>query len=206
MRMCSRLLLAGVAAGSLLLFAGCAAFRTKVSEVDPEKTTHMDNRYDYSDLHKLTTQITDELLSSKFVTEQTGQPIMIVYGVQPRTQMFVDTKALTDTIRTALFKSEKFQFVNETQRDNLLKEQGYQQANVEDKTRVAVGKQLGAKYMMTGSLVETKKSTGRQVRVSETELMWYQLTFEISDLETGMIAWTTQKEFARQARKPLIGW
>jgi hypothetical protein len=29
---------------------------------------------------------------------------------------------------------------------------------------------------------------------------------EITDLETGLIAWTTEKEFARQASLPLIGW
>jgi PBP1b-binding outer membrane lipoprotein LpoB len=60
--------------------------------------------------------------------------------------------------------------------------------------------------MLTGALVEMEKRTGKQVRVSKTELMYYQLTVDVTDLESGLIVWSTTKEFARQARKPLIGW
>ena len=35
-------------------------------------------------------------------------------------------RGVTDTIRNALFKSGKFQFINESRRDDLLKEQGFQ--------------------------------------------------------------------------------
>ena len=98
------------------------------------------------------------------------------------------------------------QFVNESRRQELMKEQGFQTQNATDDTRVAVGKQLGAKFMLTGALIEMQKQTGKQVRVSKTELVYYQLTIEITDLETGIIAWSTQEEFARTAREPLIGW
>jgi PBP1b-binding outer membrane lipoprotein LpoB len=42
--------------------------------------------------------------------------------------------------------------------------------------------------------------------VSRTEINYYKLTVEVTDLESGLIAWTTEKEFARAARLPLIGW
>ena len=44
------------------------------------------------------------------------------------------------------------------------------------------------------------------MRVSRQELNYYKLTVEVTDLESGLIAFTTEKEFARQASKPLIGW
>ena len=61
-------------------------------------------------------------------------------------------------------------------------------------------------YMLTGSLVEIKKESPRQVRASKQEQVFYQLTMEITDLQTGLIAWTTQKERLRGASKPLVGW
>jgi PBP1b-binding outer membrane lipoprotein LpoB len=69
-----------------------------------------------------------------------------------------------------------------------------------------VGRQLGARYMLTGSLVKITKDTPRQVRLSKQEQVYFQLTIEVTDLETGLIAWTTQKERVRGASKPLIGW
>jgi PBP1b-binding outer membrane lipoprotein LpoB len=42
--------------------------------------------------------------------------------------------------------------------------------------------------------------------VSRKEEIYYQLTIEVTDLETGLIAWTQQKERARGASKPVVGW
>ena len=88
----------------------------------------------------------------------------------------------------------------------MLKEKGYQLANCTPETRVAIGKELGARYMLTGSLVEIKKEEPRQVRLSKAEEVYYQLTVEITDLETSLIAWTAQKERARGGSKPVLGW
>ena len=105
-----------------------------------------------------------------------------------------------------VIQSGRAQFINETRRDDLLREQGYQAQHATMESQVSAGKQLGAKYMLSGSLVEMKNRSPRQVRLSKQELNYYKLTLEITDLETSLIAWTTEREFARQVSKPLIGW
>ncbi len=206
MKTISRLILSAILGTFVMSLSGCAMFRVKVKDDDVQNMPAFDATYGPQDLRKLSEQIAGEIAGSAFVQELPGNPIMIIYGVQPRTETFVDTQALTDRIRTTLMQSSKIRFVNDARRQDLLKEQGYQSAHATDESRTAVGKQLGAKYMMTGSLVEMKKQTGKQARVSKSELVYYQLTFDISDLETGIIAWSTTKEFAREARTPLIGW
>ncbi len=186
--------------------AGCAMFRIKVKDDDVSDMPAFDAKYGPQDLRKLSEQIAGEIAASEFVKTLPGNPIMIIYGVQPRTETFVDTQALTDRIRTTLMQQSKIRFVNEARRQELMKEQGFQAANATEETRTAVGKQLGAQFMMTGALIEMKKQTGKQARVSKSELVYYQLTFDITDLETGIIAWSTTQEFAREARTPLIGW
>ncbi len=193
-------------AGIMVFSSGCAMFRTSVQDKDVSELPAYDASYGAQDLRALSRDIVNDIASSSFIKEQNGNPIMIIYGVQPRTTTFVDTQALTDRIRTSLTQTTPIRFVNESRRQELLKEQGYQAAQATPETQTAIGRQLGAKFMLTGSLVEITKQTGRQVRVSKSKLVYYQLTMDITDLETGIIAWSTQKEFARNERQPLIGW
>lgn len=193
-------------AAALALSTGCAAFRASTTDVDVNQPKHMSQNYDYTDMRNITQGVVDEIGASPFLSNQPQPPIMMVAGVQNRTSRYVDTKALTDKIRTSLIQSGKAQFVNEARREELLKEQGYQAAHATPATQAAVGRQLGAKYMVSGSLIEMESSSPRQVRVSKQKLSYYKLTVEVTDLESGLITWTTEKEFARQASLPLIGW
>ncbi len=185
--------------------AGCAAFRAKVSEVDVRETRHMSSRYDYSDMRQISRNVVAEM-ESKFLAAFPQPPVMMIAGVQNRTSQYVDTKNLTDRVRTMLIQGGKARFVNEARREDLLKEQGYTAANATPETQVAIGRQLGAKFMISGSLTEMKDESPRQVRVSKTKVNYYKLTFEVTDLETAEIKWIHEEEFAREARLPLIGW
>ena len=200
------MLVAGTVSCVALGSSGCAMFRSSTKEVDVNQEKHMDADYDYSDMRNISADVANELLGSAFLGKFSEPPIFMIAGVENRTSNYVDTKGLTDKIRTALFNAGKAQFVNEARREDLLKEQGYQAANATPETQTAVGRQLGAKFMISGSLMEMRNDSPKQVRVSKQKLNYYKLTVEVTDLETGLMAWTTEKEFARQASLPLIGW
>ena len=59
---------------------------------------------------------------------------------------------------------------------------------------------------MSGSFTEMETDSQRQVRVSKKKIKYYKLTIELTDLETGIIEESIEKEFARQASLPIIGW
>jgi len=191
---------------SLPLLTGCAAFRAKTTDVSVDEMGHFKADYDATDMRKVTSAVVNQLLSSPLVANATPPLIMMISGVQNRTSEYVDTKNLTDRMRTLLIQSGKVQFINAARREDLLKEQGYQAANATAATQAGIGQQLGAKYMVTGSLTEMTQSTPRQVRVSKTKMNYYKLTIEVTDLQSGLITWTCEEEFARKARTPLIGW
>lgn len=190
----------------VLFSSGCAMFRAKTTDVEVDQMGHYQADYDATDMRKITQSVVNQVLGSPWLNNQSEAPIMVDAGVENRTSEYVDTKNLTDRMRTLLLQSGKVQFVNAQRRDDLLKEQGYQAANATASTQAAIGQQLGAKYMLTGSLTEMTQKTARQVRVSKTEQKYYKLTIEINDLTNGLIVWTTEEEFARAARQPLIGW
>mgnify|MGYP001332621102 FL=1 len=207
MKELNRMLVPAIALGLTVvsLNTGCAAFRASTSDVDVNRTTHMKEDFDFVDMRQISQSIADEMIAT-FLSRPGAPPIMMIPGIENRTSQYVDTKALTDRMRTEVIRSGRAQFVNEARRADLMKEQGYQAANVTPETQVAIGRQLGAKYMITGSLIEMSQRTPRQVRVSKTKENYYKLTLEVTDLETGLISWTTDREFARAATLPLIGW
>ncbi len=185
---------------------GCAMFRAKVSDVNIDNSDPMRAQFDFRDLRTISAEIVDQFLGSPFMSRQTDTPTVAIRGIENRTTDYLDTKALTDTMRTKLIQSGRVQFVNVERRADLAGEQGYQAANAAPGTAVEIGQQAAARYMFTGSIVEMTQRSPRQVRVSKTRERFYQLTVEVTDLQTGLIAWTTQSEFARAERQPLIGW
>lgn len=203
MRHLAILLLCG---GLLIGNAGCAAFRANVSDVDLDNSRPMRARFDFRDLRTITAEVVDQFLASEFIARQPEIPTIAIRGIENRTTEYLDTKALTDTMRTRLIQSGRVQFVNVERREDLAKEQGYQAAHAAPGTAVEIGQQAAARYMLTGSIVEMTQQSPRQVRVSKTKERFYQLTVEVTDLRTGVITWTTQVEFARAERQPLIGW
>ena len=197
----------GVVMLSLVVFtgSGCAAFRARTADVDVEERRHLDSRYDYSDMRELSQGVADEMIASPILAGD-EPPVLMIAGVQNRTSQYVDTKNLTDRIRSLLFQSGQARFVNEARREDLLREQGYQAQHVTPEQQVEIGRQLGAGYMISGSLTEMESRSPRQVRVSRTRINYYKLTFEVTHLESGEIVWLTERDFAREARLPLIGW
>jgi len=194
------------AAGIALYMSGCAAFRASTENVSVSEERHFDSRFDATDMRSITGQAVDNFLASEFLARQPDRPVMMIAGVQNRTNDHIDTKNITDRIRTMIFRTSKVRFVNEARRADLLEEQGYQAANVTPEMQVGIGKQLGAQYMVSGSLTEIKRTSPKQVRVSKQVLRNYKFTIEVTDLESGEIAWIDEIEFARQASQPLIGW
>lgn len=190
----------------VVLLPGCAAFRASTKSVDVSDEIHMRETFDYSDMRDFTEKVATELAASDFAASAEEKPVLMVAGIQNRTSQYLDTKNLSDRIRTLLFKTGKFRFINAARRDDLLKEQGYQAQHASLDTQRKIGQQLGAGYMLSGSITEMKHTSPRQVRVSKQKLNYYKLTVEVTDLDTGELMWTDEQELARQASQPIIGW
>jgi uncharacterized protein (TIGR02722 family) len=186
------------------LMSGCAAFRISVKEQDPKDVKDMGVGYDQKDMLKWGELISKDIIDHPFM--KSNKPLIADLGIQNRTKEHLDMQSLADTITTHLLDSGKVRLVNTADRDKLLKEQGFQLANCTMATRSKIGKQLGAKYMLTGGLVEMRQESGKQVRVSKKNNAYYQLTINITDLETGEIVMKKQRDRLRRESKPILGW
>jgi len=187
----------------ILMGFGC---RVAVKSVNPSQDVRYTAEYGYTDLKVLSAEMSKRILASKVAAEE-KPPVLIVFPVENRTSEHIDTRALSDAIRTELFKSGKFQFVNEAQRKKVEGELNYQaQGLISPESRIQIGKQVGAKYMLTGTIISISQSELKQVRIKKKNLRYYRLTLEITDLTTNLIVWTDEQEIVREQSRPFVGW
>jgi len=197
---CSMVLSTGI-----LALTGCSAFRQSVGDQDPTGASTLTARFDQRDLIEMANQLKDDILNHPFPREGEN-PIIAPLGIQNNTRTHLDVDALEKTLVTELLNTGKMRFVNTNRRDDLMREQGFQLANATEETRARIGRQLGAAYMLTGSITEIAQASGRQVRASKQQDIYYQLTVEVTDLETGLIVLRKQRDRLRRQSRPLFGW
>jgi len=188
---------------ALLIMTGCMA---STKNLNPKADLHYDASYDFSDKTKIVDRLVTPLLKAPVFPVQ-EKPILIVYPVVNETSEHISTGGITDEIRMKLVQSGRFRFINESQRENIQKETDYQsQGYVDPAMQVEQGRQLGANYILSGTLRSIKKEQPEQMRLFKKERIYYSLDLSITDLKTGEIVYADQAELAREASKPIIGW
>ncbi|ACN16809.1 conserved hypothetical protein [Desulforapulum autotrophicum HRM2] len=198
---------------SVLMLVTCFAVFTMVGcgattrNLNPKDEIHYGASYDFSDKKQIVERLVTPLLGAPLFPVQASKPILIVYPVVNETSEHISTGGITDEIRMKLIQSGKFRFINETQRKNIQKETRYQSRGyVDPSMRVDQGRQLGADYILSGTLRSIKKDQPRQWRLNKSERIYYSLDMTLTDLTTGEIVYADQAELAREASRPVIGW
>ncbi len=188
---------------SLLLLSGCAS-RTR--GLDPNSSIHYDASYDFSDKKVIVNDLVKNILQAPFAMTA-DKPLLIIYPFSNETSEHINTRGVSDDIQRQMLQSGRFRFINEQQRQNIAAEIGYQaQGYVDKNMRIKVGRQLGADFLLSGSLRSIKKKQPRQVRIRKSERIYYSLDLTVTDLETSEIIYADQAEIAREASRPIIGW
>jgi uncharacterized protein (TIGR02722 family) len=184
-----------------LTLSACATTR----DISPESSVHYDASYDFADKKKIVNHLSTSLM--QFVEESNARPTVINYGIGNQTSEHINTGGISDDIRLALVQSGRYQVINEAQRNNINVETDYQQAgNVAISQRIQQGRQLGADYVLAGTLRSIVKKQPRQIRLTKKKLVYYTLNLELTDTETGAVTWADKVEIARESSQPIIGW
>jgi len=187
----------------VFLSAGC---RAKTRTINPDDDVRYSAAYGYADLKKLSSEMARRILTTRAAKEK-EPPVMIIFGIENRTDEHIDMKALAYAIRNELIRSQKFVFINEAMREKIVKEIKYQnQGHITPETRIKVGNQVGAKYILSGQLVSITQNQLKQVRIKKKKLLYYRLTLEITDINTNAIVWTDEMEIVREQATPFVGW
>jgi len=183
---------------------GCAA---TTRSIDPNSEFHYDAEYDFTDKKEIVSDLSSSLLADTEINRVNERPVVISYGIANETSEHINTGGIADDIRANLIQSKQFRFLNRRQRQNLVDEADYQYAGfVPVEERVSEGRQLGADYILSGTLRSIEKKQPKQWRLNKRELIYYNMTLEMTNLTTGEITWTDSVEIARESSQPIIAW
>jgi penicillin-binding protein activator len=191
--------MAAAAMACVALAAGCAGRR--VAYQDPTKVETVNEDFGSTDLQSIAQRMVDSLVRHPAISG--GQrPVVQVSTVKNKTTEHIDTKSITDKIRTALVKTGMVRFtaVSDANRE-MLENLEYQQQSgvVSARSMKKVGKQVGTDYLLYGEIDSIVK---RDSGVSD---VYYKFTLNLVDVETGIIEWSDEKEIRKQANRALFG-
>src|SRR5215475_3432056 len=185
------------------LWLACSTERafTKGEYTDPTEIDLLSDEWAPSDLQLIAKKVVGDLQASPVFAQIQGRPIVIVGKLKNSTSEHIDMQSLADKIQTQLVNTGRFAFVDSGARQQIAEEYEYQGSGyVRPDQAKGPGQQIAPDYIMTGELASIKQ------RVGSDEFIYYKMTAKLSNLKTGLLVWTDEKElkkkFVKQGVRP----
>ena len=187
----------------VVVATGCAQ-KPVVRYGDAQAVETTDINFGSTDLQKVAAQMTDSLLLSPVVgtLSQNNRPIVFVERIKNKTSEHIDTESITDSVATKLLRSGKFRFVDMSKVEAARKQLDFQNTGgmVDATKAIQFGRQLGAQYMLYGNLSSIVKSN------QDKSDVYYKFTFNLMDLESGLVEWADETEIRKSQSRERVGW
>ena len=187
---------------ALLLFSGgCAS--TSVSRVDAATTTDLSGRWNDTDSRLVAEGMIKEALSQPWLgtfTNATKKPPVVVVGtVVNRSTEHINVQAFISDLERELTNSGKVTFVaGKGQREEIREERREQAANALESTQKPPGKEIGADYLLRGSIISIMDEA------EGTKAIFYQVDLEMVDISSNVKSWFGQKKIKKVVERKRV--
>ncbi len=198
--MTSRCLFA-VAALALAACSGPRAF-TRGTYEDPNVIEMLSDKFNENDLQLIAKKMAESMAgSAENFTRPPARPLVVIKTFKNSTSEHIDMKSLADKIFVALSKTGKFTFQDVGARKDVAEEYEYQGSGYVDPNQArGPGQQAGADYVLTGEVSSIIQEVGAD------KLIYYKMTSKLTNLRSGVIEWTDEKELRKKFEKQGVSW
>ncbi len=179
---------------ALALAAGCAKEQTRYGDERAVET--LTNQFGSTDLQLIAESMTRSMLQAPVIVSG-NLPIVTVQEVKNKTSEYIDTRAITDTIRAELQKGGKVRFaVDAAAMNQQVEELKRQQSEYYAKEEAAqIGRMVGAQYRMEGNITSIVK------QVKDTKDVYYKFNLQLWNIRNGLLEWSDEKEIRKTTTK-----
>jgi len=187
---------------ALLFLSGCAsnnAYSGNVSYKNTQDVEQTTLNFGSTDLNMIAEKMVVSLLQTP-ILDGKNRPVVMLSHVKNRTSEHIDTKSITDKIKTSLLKSGRVRVTSYNEIGDELKDELNYQSSVYVKKDTAkqIGNQVGADYKLYGEITSIEKSDGRNVDI------YYKMTLNLANIESGLTEWADEKEIRKVGSKSLF--
>ena len=175
---------------------GLGACGTKVERVDVEETYDLSGAWNDTDSRLVSEEMINDMLSRPWRQEYTNryrkQPAVIVGTIRNLSHEHINVNTFVNDIERAMINSGKVTFVASSQeREEIRDERKDQDLHAREDTRKAMGQELGADFMLKGSINTIIDMEGT------TQLRYYQVDLNLISLTDNRIVWLGQKKIKK---------
>jgi hypothetical protein len=175
---------------ALALGAGCAQQVTRYGDAKGVET--VTNEFGSTDLQLIAESMARSMQQAPVIVSG-NLPIVTVQEVRNRTSEYIDTRAITDSIRSELQRGGKVRFAVDAsamkqQTDEINRQQG---GNYAREQAVEKGQMVGAQYRMEGNITSIVK------QVKDTKDVYYKFNLQLWNIRNGLLEWSDEKEIRK---------
>lgn len=178
------------------LVSACSSPQVRYGDAKGVETVTTD--FGRSDLQQIAEAMTRSLLQTKAISASNEAPTITLADVKNKTSEYIDTRTITDKIRTQLMKSGQVRFavsINEMQNQvDELKRQN-QSGLYKAKSSSKMGGMEGAKYRIEGSISSIIK------HAKDLKDVYYIFNLNLINNESGLLEWADEKEIQKTATR-----
>lgn len=183
----------------LVLLASCAQ-ETKITRVDSGVVTDLSGRWNDTDSRMVAESMVKEALEypwlNNFSSSKHRQPVVVVGTIQNSSHEHIDVNTFVSDLERELTNSQKVTFVaGKGDREELRTERKEQAMYAREDTQKAPGKEIGADYMMKGTIATILDEA------EGTKAVFYQIDLQMVDLESNAKVWFGQKKIKKVIEK-----
>lgn len=187
-------------ASALMVGCGPRAFIKGQYDQDVERENLLTDKWSETDMQQAVKELMSSAIAHPVISQAKKPPLLMVTRLQNKTSEHIDTQSITDMMTVELMKTGKVAFVDKAARDDIAEEYEYQDSGmVSRESQKTKGGQLGADLIMNGRLDSIVQEAGKDKTV------YYKITLNMTNLKTGVIVWTDQKQMRKQFKKQRVG-
>jgi uncharacterized protein (TIGR02722 family) len=157
------------------------------------------DKWSESDMQAAVKDLVGAATANPSISGAKRPPVVMVTRLQNKTSEVIDTQSITDMFQVELQNSGKVAFIDKAAREDIAEEYDYQGSGMVSKeTQKTKGGQTGADLIMNGRLDSIVQEAGRDKTV------YYKLTMNMTNLKTGVIVWSGQKQLRKMFKKQRV--
>lgn len=180
---------------TVLWVGGCGS-ETKVTRVDSGVVTDLSGRWNDTDSRMVAESMVKEALEypwlNQFTSSKQRQPVVVVGTIVNDSHEHISVQTFVTDLERELTNSQKVTFVaGKGERDEVRTERKEQAMYSREDTQKSPGKEIGADYMMKGTISTILDEA------DGTKAVFYQVDLQMIDLESNAKVWYGQKKIKK---------
>ncbi len=178
----------------LLILASCA--QKTVTRVDTNSDIDLSGRWNDADSRRVAEALSESVLSSAwrgdFAQREGRKPVVIVGLIANKSHEHIEPSTFIKDIEKEMIRTGLVRVVQHNEfREKLREERADQQEFASPETQKRWGQELGADYMIFGTINSIVDSEGRR------QVTFYQVDLELAHLQTNELVWVDGKKIKK---------